>query len=409
MFPVRIIYHGDYIPAIFNVWRGYGRLFQMKHGSIQKIIFPYLLKHNPGAKTAVFFGTDFYNLPLGSDHESFIRQTNAMLAYIKENLPTHRLLYQQHPNETDEYTKLNLSGFEVGKRTVADFLLFHGEGEIDWVFASCSWAAASAYAMGYRAAIFLDLMKGSVPDETIEGYRSYFKGLPDSFFIRSFDAPLPDSRRKYIEDEAKTMEKIMEAVGKPETLWFIASDPAYVMRDAIIIANLRRTRDLKTGLLMIEHTRWDLVKNDPLFSVFDTMITVPFVWQTARPIGIVKALLAAFSLSRLPIKRGDTLISFAHEQFAENCILSWYDVRSILMTENRWYYFTYENEGGGLPKNEFRGSLGLFVFNHFVEPLLRLFKTTYLEYKDGKVVNIVRYQKPLQDIYDTVFVIMPPK
>ncbi|MDO8514684.1 MAG: hypothetical protein Q7S50_04020 [bacterium] len=378
---------------------------------VQKIIFPYLLEHSPEARTAVFFGTDFYNLPIGTDQALFIKQTNAMLAYIRKNLPEHTLLYQPHPNETDEYTKLDLAGngFTVGKRTIADYLLFHGAHDIEWIFASCSWAAASSYAMGYRAAVFLDLMKGSVPDETIEGYRSYFHGLPESFFIRSFDAPLPDSHRTDIEDEEKTMEAISKEVGNPETLWFIASDPAYVMRDAIIVNNLRKKRPIKTGLLMIEHNRWDLVKDDPLLKAFDTMIPVPRVWYSARPMRVLNTLLATFPLSRLPIQKGDTLVSFAHTQFSENCVLSWYQTKKILMTENRWYYFTYENPRGGLPEKDFHGSLGLTVFNTFVEPLLRLFRSEYLEYKDGKVVNIVRYRKPLEEVYDAVFVLMPPK
>ncbi len=379
--------------------------------AVQKIIFPYLLEHSPGAHTAVFFCTDFYNLPVGSDQARFIQQTNAMLAYIRKNLPGHRLLYQPHPNETDEYTKLDLagSGFEVGKRTIADYLLFHGARDIEWVFASCSWAAASAYAMGYKSAVFLDLMKGSVPDETIVGYRSYFDGLPESFFIHSFDQPLPDSHRTDIADEERTMEAISKEIGNPETLWFIASDPAYVMRDAIIVNNLRKKRPIKTGLLMIEHNRWDLVKDDPLLKAFDTMIPVPRVWYTARPLRFLKALLAGIPLSRLPIKKGDALVSFAHTQFAENCVLSWYGVKKILMTENRWYHFTYESNGGGLPKEDFRGSWGLTLFNTILEPLLGLFKSEYLEYKDGKVVNIVRYRKPLAAVYDAVFVLMPPK
>ena len=205
------------------------------------------------------------------------------------------------------------------------------------------------------------------------------------------------------------MRAIEAEIGNPGTLWFVASDPAYVMRDALIVKNLRRTRSIKTGLLMIKHNRWDLVKDDPLLDVFDIKISVPRVWYTARPIRFLKALLAAIPLMRLPIKKGDALISFAHTQFAENCVLSWYKVKKILMTENRWYYFTYENPRGGLPESEFHGSLGLTLFNAVLEPILGLFKSTYLEYKDGKVVNIVRYKKPLAAIYDAVFVLMPPQ
>src|SRR3989344_3250546 len=165
-------------------------------GVVQKILFPYTYPALPAEKrsapdTAIFFGTDFYNLPIGSDQPLFIERTNRMLAYVRRHFPDARLLYQPHPNEKDEYALLDLTGFEVGKRTIADLLLWEEASRIAAVFASCSWAAATSYAMGFRSGVFLDLLKDTIPDEAILGYRSYFAGFPDSFFIRSLEQDLP--------------------------------------------------------------------------------------------------------------------------------------------------------------------------------------------------------------------------
>ena len=54
---------------------------------VQKIIFPYprsdvAAGKAPAPDTAIFFGTDFYNLPIGSDQKLFTRQTHQILTFI---------------------------------------------------------------------------------------------------------------------------------------------------------------------------------------------------------------------------------------------------------------------------------------------------------------------------------------
>jgi len=383
-------------------------------GVVQKILFPYTYPALPAEKrsapdTAIFFGTDFYNLPIGSDQPLFIERTNQMLAYVRRHFPNCRLLYQPHPNEKDEYTLLHLTGFEVGKRTIADVLLFEQAPRIAGVFASCSWAAASAYSMGCRAGVFLDLLKGAIPDDTMTGYRSYFAGFPDSFFIRSFEQnlpPLPPERQEEINDTLRSIERM---IGEAKTIWFLSSDPAYVVHASLLAHHLKRTRGASVHLLAIQAPRWRNIEGSALYRVFDSVISLRRQIYTARPQRFFALLRNMLEFRRLPIQPGDTLVSFAHAQFAENCILSWYPrLRKVLMFESRWHHFNYEDGWKTLPPEGYRVLPGVHFFNRIVEPLFGLKQTIYKEYADGKGTNVYRYALPLESVYDAVFVLQPP-
>src|SRR3989338_7763242 len=380
-------------------------------GRIQKISFPYLLGSTAGGheKIAIFFGTDFYNLPIGSDQKLFTLRTNGMLAYVRRHFPDVRLLYQPHPNETDEYTLLDLSGFEVGKRTIADIFLAEQAPRIAGVFAACSWAAASAYSMGFRAGVFLDSLKDAIPDDALIGYRSYFAGFPDSFFINSFDQELPPLPPRREDEERRALESIEKAIGNAKTVWFLSSDPAYVVHAAMLAQHFKHKRLVSVNLISARTVRWRIVDGSPLYAAFDKIVSVQSQKYTARPQNIPAILRDALELSRLPIRPNDAVISFAHPQFAENCILSWYPhIKKILMLESRWYHVNYEEEWKALPEAGFRTLPGVRFFNRVVEPLLRLHRTVYKEYADGKGTNIYRYAKPLESVFDTVFVLTPP-
>ena len=381
-------------------------------GVVQKILFPYLLSAPEGkasaTDTAIFFGTDFYNLPIDSDRGLFIERTNQMLAYVRRHFEGHRLLYQPHPNETDEYTLLDMTGFELGKRTISDILLFEEGERIAGVFASCSWAAASAYTFGFRAGVFLDLLKGAIPDEVLVAYRSYFAGFPDSFFIRSFDAELPPSPPRRQEEKARALETIRTTIGDAKKIWFLSSDPAYMVHATLLARELKANQDISVNLVAARGVRWRIVEGSALYKVFDRIISVQRQGYTARPKKIPAVLRNALELWRLPIGPGDVVISFAHAQFTENCILSWYPrAKKILLVENRWYHFSYEGGAEMLPEADFHFSWGVRFYNSVLEPLLCLHKVIYKEFADGKSMNIHRYAKPLASVCDTAFVLTP--
>ncbi len=177
----------------------------------------------------------------------------------------------------------------------------------------------------------------------------------------------------------------------------------------MLAKHLKRTGQVTVNLLMVRHPRWRILEGAPFYKVFDRILYVPRQWYTARPKNLPALIRNISELRHLPIKESDALVSFAHTQFTENCIMSWYPhIKKILMLESRWYHFTYEDNGKTLSKEGFRVALGTRLFNAIIEPLLRLHTTVYKEYKDGRVLNINRYRAPLENVYDDAFVMLPP-
>lgn len=383
-------------------------------GVLAKINFPFFTPSGPDEDrdTVVFFGADYYNLPPSTDYQLFRARTDEMLEYIRQNCPGKRLLYQPHPNETIEYAELNLAGFTVGEYMIAELFLYANAPRIAYVFSSCSNASISAYAMGLNSVLFLDSLIGVMPDESITAYRSYFDGLPPEFFITSFEQDLPARVAIEAPDDAGALRQIATAVGAAPKVWVLAADPALALRGAIIVRALKRQRpELRAGLIQIRHKRWGLIdQHRQLFDVFDETVVLPHnkVWYSVRPPKIWAAVAVARAMRRLPLKSGEALLSFSHLLFEENCLLSYYPrLKKIQILENRWYKFVYEQAGEILPSAGFRTSNGVRFFNYVLEPLLHLHRTIYREFKDGRYLNLFRYRRPLEEIYDATFVLMP--
>ena len=384
---------------------------------IEKINFPYFIKKEEvpiKEKMVVFFGTDFYNLPLNSNRDNYIIATNRMLDYIRKHFAGHRLLYQAHPNEKEELKHLNLAGFVAGEKKVAEVFLYENANKIEYVFSTCSWANGSAYAMGINSAVFLDLLKGAISDDSIRAYHSYFEGLPADFFITSFDDLPPKQKHIGLLDEQGGLNKIVESIGNTKKVWVLATDPALALRGAIIGRFLKeKNKDIKIGLVLISNNRWANIKEGQhLFKIFDEAVEIPRgrVIYSARPKRIIEAVKVSFRMRNLPIQENEALISFSNLMFEENCLLSYYPkIKKILFMESRWYFFTHEEQYKILPKKSFNTSIGQKFFSSIIEPILGLHRTIYDEFDDGKVLNFFRYRKPIEKVYDKVFVIMPGK
>ncbi len=363
-------------------------------------------------KVAVFFGTDYYNLPRDSNRQEFIERTNDMLDYIRRNCPDFEFIYQPHPNETDEYKYLKLEGFRVGEHTVAEIFLYEYAQTIGYVFSACSGASISAYAMGFESVIFIDTLHGAVSPETIQGYRSYFAGLPETFFIGRYDQPLPKRSALALERQQQGLQAITECLPASGALWVLAADPALALRAAILVKQIKAAQPgTRAVLLMINHRRWELIDaHKDIFSAFDETIKLPNrrVWYSLRPQKIYRAWKTAQSLKKLPLEPGDTLISFCHLLYEENCLLSYFPkVHRVLLIENRWFHFVYGPGSKEMPVDGFKTAWGTHFFNYILEPVLGLHRTIYREYKDGKVLNLFRYRSDLEEVYESTFVLMP--
>ena len=386
-------------------------------GAVRKIFFPYLVDFNVSLpaheRAVVFFGTNFLGpaLPIGWNETLFIERTNAMLSYIREHFSGYRLVYQPHPNETDERDHFDMTGFTVGETTVAELFLYANALSIEYVFSACSNASASAYSMGLNAGVFLDTLGGVIPDESMRVYHGYFAGLPEDFFIRSF-VNAPRRRDPYsLEGEHEGLVALREALDKKKRLWFLCADPALALRAAIIIRALKKNSPhIEAGLIQIHHRRWDLLSSFGSFlQEFSTVIELSLtrVWYSVRFSKILHAFRVARSLRHLDIRPDDILVSFSHLLFEENCILSFYpNTENVLIIENRWFDFVYEKGYALLPASSFHIPWGVYFFNYLVELPLKLHRTIFNEFTD-KTVNIFRYEAPLDQIYNAVFVLMP--
>lgn len=386
-------------------------------GIVQKINFPYLLENKskeipPEKRLVIFFGTNFWGVPLGWNLPLFIESTNRMLEYIRRNFPGRRLFYQPHPNETDEYTRLNLNGFVIGERTVAELFLYTNAKSIEYIFSACSGASTSAFAMGFNAAIFLDVLHRALPEESITIYRSYFAKLPESFFINSFTQPVPIQSFGHLDAQTEGLAQIYQSLGGASDIWFLVSDPSLMVKAMLLTQRLRQfSSKLKFGLIQINSQRWNVVAPTKEFlSRFDRVIKLAHqgtVRYSARPSRILSTINIAWALKKLPITPGAAIISFANMLFEENCILSFYHwSRKISFIEYRWYAFTFEANTRADDDDHFQTSQGQSVFYHLIEPLLGLNRTVFRQSK-GKVLDYFRYQRPLEEIYDSTFILMP--
>ncbi|HEY4512257.1 MAG TPA: hypothetical protein VJH63_01195 [Candidatus Paceibacterota bacterium] len=388
----------------------------MSEQQIQKIIFPYIVKRpspaSPFDRIAVYFGADFYNLPIDSNRELFIKTSNQILDYMRHSLPGFKFVYQPHPNETDEYIHLDLHDFKIEERTIAEIYLHENASVIDYVFSAYSGASTSAFAMGFDSVIFLDLLQGALSEETIAVCRTYFSGLPDFTFIKSWSNPLP--RRKPLSPEIgkKSFEEIAHLVNLKKTIWMLASEPAAGLRCAVIARSLKQKQPkLCAKLIIVNHRRWNLgLSNKTIQGAFDEIIQIPGqrIWYGTGFRRILGTYNTARFLKHLPIEYNDNLIFNFANSLEENCLLSYHSkTNKILLIENRWYQFMYGGESEVLPKDGWRSMWGVRFFNYIVEPLLGLHSTIYREFRDGKTLNLFRYNKSPEKIYDHILVLMP--
>src|SRR3989338_8617560 len=392
--------------------------YAVRHmGAVRKIFFPYLIDFKVSLpvheRMVVFFGTNFLGpaLPIGWNEALFIERTNAMLSYIREHFCEYRLIYQPHPNETNETDYFDMTGFTMGETTVAELFLYTNASSIEYVFSACSNASASAYAMGLNAGVFLDTLEGVIPKESLHAYHGYFAGLPENFFIRSF-TNTPRRRKKHSQEgERKGLVALREALDKKKRLWFLCADPALAFRAALIVRALRaESPHLEAGLIQIHHRRWNLLASFGSFlEEFSITMELPLprAWYSVRPTKILYAFHVAHSLRNLDIRPDDVLVSFSNLLFEENCLLSFYPrPEKILIIVNRWFDFVYEKGYELLPASSFYIPWGVYFFNYLVELPLKLHRTIFNEFTD-KTVNIFRYEAPLDQIYNAVFVLMP--
>lgn len=372
---------------------------------------PYFALGNKGGggdgKMVIFMGHDFHNLSPDLNKNDFIDIENKCLDYVRKECAGYDLYYKPHPAETNEADYLNLASFKfIEDTSISEFFLMKNMDKIQYIFSPFSWISASAYAMGFNSFVFLPLYKTVMSEDQVGSYEDYFKEMPPQFFINSLDQKLTENKIVPPKDESFEKEIKNAISSKSGAVWFIIADPGLL---PIVIAMTRLIKNAdsnrNTNLIICRHNRWDKMDIKEITPYFDEINIFKRTFYSLRPRKIFDAVMLAFSARKLPISGEDIIFGFAHSGFLENCLVS-YNKRAMtiscqLKLNPDWMYGISRSEI--LSDDKFYQIGASIFYNRILEPMLGLNRTLYLKYGDGTVFNISRYEKPLNDVYDKVY------
>jgi len=380
--------------------------------TIVDIGFPYhyLLEESKatGRPSAVFLGNDYKNMSQSLDRKTYIALTDQCLDYLRKNCKDCDLYYKPHPNETDEYTTFNLTGFKVipkEENEVAEVFFWKRLGSVKYVFSVASTSAWFAYNFGMNAYTFLKLAE-TVLGKDIGSAADYFKQLPESFFIRDFNQPLVENK-KLIGTDPISEGKLIEDLRGSKDVWFIVGDPAMLVIYISFVKLIRKNLpDKKVRMILSRHHRWERVKEAYYASEFDSVTSFPRNLYSLRPRKFLKIIRAVFAVKKFKLDPRDVLLCFANSNLIENCFLSFFPNKKIAVQFKEYFEINYGlRESDILRGEKLRIRPTVRIFSLLIEPLLGLYPSIYKEYRDGRVNNIVRFVRPATEIYDRIYLL----
>ncbi|PJE51060.1 MAG: hypothetical protein COV29_02185 [Candidatus Yanofskybacteria bacterium CG10_big_fil_rev_8_21_14_0_10_36_16] len=367
-----------------------------------------LQKKQQSKDLVMFWGVTFKNLPsIYSGEEEIIKKTNLCLDYIRKQYPGYKLVYKAHPHETDEASLLDLRGFNVLKeKTVAEFVIMKNYDRIKHIFSTASSASMTAHKMGIDAHIFLPVIESAYTIEKRKGLWRYFEGMPKEFFISDLKNEVKASRA-HISNQLDSVfsEKFLDVLSKyAGTAWFIVGDPG-LLPNIIVLARAIKKISLqhKVGLIIEKHHRWDVMDIKEVGDYFDCLLEYPRWFYSLKPARIYGRIRTALNIKKAPIKPGDIIIGFNFTSFTENCFLSYFKNNfKIAFIKKEVLEFNYGPKEDSFFKKYFTRK-GVTFNSKIIEPLLGLNRVIFYE-DPVRVSNFDRYLKPINDIYDQVYV-----
>lgn len=389
-----------------------------KIDNISRVSLPYLWSLNRkeadsknyfGGRMVVFFGGDTKGmLDEGFvDKDLYIAKCNECLDYIRRNFDGHDLYYKPHPADERGHLFLNLEGFNlIQDKTTADIFLWENLPKIKSVFAVNSWSAVSAHGFGLNAYLFFRLFKNVYKGKYYETTEIYFAKIPDMLFLNDFKQKLVENRRPIAKDERlehNIHEIFSNFHGK---VWLVFSNTEFVI-SAISLVRLIKSfsPNTKINLIVSRHPRWDFVKPEDVKDYFDEIKFFPRIFYSLEPGKLFNNLKIALAVKKLGVSSEDIIISFSQVEFLENCFLSYHrrNKRIGFITERDFNYH-YNSENQIFSSNDdFRFTKASWFYNKIWEPFLGLNKTVFQLY-DNKKLFVIRYQKPINDVFDKVFI-----
>lgn len=386
-----------------------GRLINDKKKNMIGIKSPFFALHKNLASEqkkdiVIFLGANFRDLP-GTDFDEVIRLSNECLDYIRKVCKGCILYYKPHPAETDEFKLLNLKDFNfVTERTIAELFFIENIQRIKAVFSTCSGASVTAHRFGLNSYIFVNMFYPFMRPDIAKGYLAYFENLPTSAYIDSFNTALKEN--KIIPEGDKRLEERCRDLCREKSgnIWFIAGDPS-LLADIISQAELFRliAPERKINLIVVRHHRWDAVPMNLVQRHFDDIRICPRIFYSLRPARLLRAVKTALSIRSFPIKSEDIIVGYGSATFVENCVVSYFKkCAKISVLPKLSVEISYGREA--YSRETYRSRLAPYFFNYFLEPMLGLERTRYLE--DLTFIgNVLRYRRPINDVYNYVFLL----
>ncbi|MDP3954709.1 MAG: hypothetical protein Q8Q06_04865 [bacterium] len=352
------------------------------------------------SKMVIFLGSDFKNIP-GVNVKEFAKIQNLCLDYVRRECRGYDLRYKPHPAETDEASLMDLSGFKIESKILAEIFYFKNARKIKYVFAAFSYGNIAAYDSGFNSYMFFDLFRNAIDEPTFSGFKKYFSKIPKECFINSFSQVLKENRKNINNDG--TLEKNMREIflKKDGDVWLSIADTSAIV-DILTVASLAKkiNPSRNINLIIADHHRWATVPIEDIKEYFDKIIIVPRAFRSMRPARIIKAVKAARMIKKLSLKPEDIIIGSG--SFATNCLASYFpsNIKVFLTSRDS---FSLICEGRVFSGSNFRTRPGFIFFSRVVEPLLGVERAIFLEHKQ-RVHNVGRFTRPINDIFDYVWV-----
>lgn len=358
-------------------------------------------------KLAVFFGNDFFNTT-DIAYDKFIKRTNECLDYVRRNCQGCKLIYRPHPEERKEIELLDLESFAVERdgQSAEEFILAN-KSKIKYLFSFCSTSSIAGLSLGVNSYIFYRCFSDIFDGINKIFVDNYLKGLPENFFIKDFNASLIENKIEIKKDlpTEDSFRKILTEHSGP--VWFIIQENRYLL----IIEGLAKliksiVPDRRINLIVSRHHRWTDEKLVELKTKFDEVIAIPRVFYSLKPKRLWAAWQIARKIRKIKLDQGAILIGLAHHDFIENCFMS-YNKRNFkiaVLSESVWR-LNFKTETLGFDTQQFMFDKAGIFYNYFFEPMLGLAKTKFVHHQKGSWAYFIRLQKPIEEIYDQVFLI----
>lgn len=355
-------------------------------------------------RMVIFLGANFRDLPRTDLQEAF-RLTNQCLDYIRRECKGCDFYYKPHPAETDEANFLNLSGFKIEKKVIAELFYANNAKRIKCVFSVCSGGNKMAYAMGFNSYLFLNLFNGAIDPKAIQGYREVaFANLPEECFINDLSRPLRENKKRFVDNgimEKHVRDLLSQKSGR---VWLLIADPGNLANSIAIRMLIKKIDPGRiVNLIVSRHHRWGIVATDDFRIHFDNVFFFPRIFYSLSPIKILRAIKSALEIKRFPIQPEEIIMEGPGMDFFSNCFASYFkkSMRIFIMPK---VAFSVACEDQKYSRSIFRTRLGAKFFNLILEPMLKIERTRFFEDR-RRIHNVYRYLRPINDIFDYVWII----